>query len=137
MTDFELASLYNEVGMNITSNITAYVSILFAFLVGSYLAARQMSRSMATVAIGLFSLYSLVSIGRTMGNSETLVGLAGRLHEAAQAEGADLAWHGAAVSTPESLAWGWWIYLIIFLIAYAGAIYFFFACRRGAFRFTG
>ena len=46
MTEYELASLFNETQADIVSGVSLYVSMLFGFIVASYLAAHHLNRAM-------------------------------------------------------------------------------------------
>jgi hypothetical protein len=134
MTDYELVYLFGEMGMVITSIFSTYASILFAFLAASFLAARQLSLGMSVVVIGIFTTYSAITIFEVNRGMTNLNNLAVRIKEAAQVDGSDLAWHAITSSPGYILGAGGWLFTMMLAASFGGAIYFFFACRRGEFR---
>ena len=60
MTDFEVAVLTNEFLNSLQGRIDTYLVGLFAMLMTSYFVAAKLSRLMAGLVIGLFSLYCVV-----------------------------------------------------------------------------
>ena len=60
MTEYELASLFSQTQADIVSGLSLYVSLLFGFIVASYLAAHHLNRAMLVLALGLYTWFSLI-----------------------------------------------------------------------------
>jgi len=129
MTEFEMAYLMNDMWIQLIMLTQVFFAVLTAFIVASYLVAHRLTRPMAVVVVGLFLLASLGSILNISRQAQSIVGLAFEM-KALALSGRGLAWH-AVVNTPE---WTRGIAgvpaAVMFLIATAAAVYFFFHCRR-------
>jgi hypothetical protein len=127
MSEYEMASLLNDTGVAVLAQTQFYFAMLTAFLVVSYVVAHRLTRSMATVVVGLFfSLGCTFNIYRL---SRVAGGLMGKMHTVA-ASGKGLEWHPAKDVSE------WALVIIgvpgaaVFVLATVAAIYFFFHSRR-------
>ena len=107
-----------------------YVSVVFAFLIASYLVSDKLAPKMVSVVISLYSLvavWSLFGISRT---SATVISLAGEIKQLVSAGGSSLGWH-PAVATPD-LAFALIQVLIVAIavFAYIASMVFFFHQRK-------
>jgi hypothetical protein len=132
MTEYEMASLFNEYQNSAQTVLMNSFSIVSAFLITSYFAAHRLTRVMAAGVIALFSSSIFFETLRMMGQANSIAGLRAQIREFAQA-GKGLTWHGSA-SVSSSPQWLVDVYPAIVvataLIIYCGTIYFFFHCRR-------
>ena len=130
MTDYELVSAMTD-SLNLLWTIFAtYVSIVFAFLVASYLVARKLAVGIVWLVLTLYSVVSVWAMFGLNRTTSTVIGLATEIKRMALDPGSTLGWHTAA-STPDA------VFSIIAavngsvgLIAYAGSIVFFFHRRH-------
>ena len=135
MTDYELVSAMTG-SLNLVWTIFAtYVSIVFAFLVASYLIARKLAVGMVWLVLTLYSVVSLWAMFGLNRTTSTIIGLASEIKRVALEPGSTLGWHTAA-STPEIV-----LSIVVAvngsvgIIAYIGSIVFFFHRRYS--RLTG
>ncbi len=131
MTDFELASLYADVAMDVYTLFTVYYSIIFAFVVTSYFVARDLSRGLAVLVISLFVVTMSLAVFQQALSVMSLISLGQKIGVAVAAGQSDLEWQAVAYVPRRLLT----LLPIAFNAANAtiffGAIYFFFQCRRG------
>jgi hypothetical protein len=127
MTEFEMAYMFNDMFINLVTQVQFFFTVLTAFLVASYAAAHRLTRSMTVVAVGLFAVVSAGSILNIYRQSQAMSGLAETM-KAAAASGKGLAWH------PVADLYDWQLRgvggIAFFLLAVAAAVYFFFHCRH-------
>ena len=55
MTDFELYSLFNNLSDDIELLIERFITLLFAFLIASYLVGKKLDRLMTAIILSLYS----------------------------------------------------------------------------------
>ena len=96
MTDFEIVIAYTDVVATGHSLIGNYLTVLFAFLVTSYLAADKVSSSIAYIVLALFSLIAVGMIMEIWIIENDLRGMANLIRERVASGSSDLAWHGSA-----------------------------------------
>jgi hypothetical protein len=129
MSGFELIYLFNEHVALLLTEVNIYLTMLFAFIVASFLAAKRMTPAMSHVAIGLFTGAGFVigyAINRT---SSDIVDLAGQIRQIAQQEGSVLAFHNFSDEPAFLIGSTPWLLTILMVIAYAASIFFFFHAR--------
>ena len=129
MTEFEMAYLTNDMLLALGSTASFYFATLTAFLVASYLVAHRLTKTMTVIAVALFLLSSagsIVVMNRIMTN---LSGLAGEIRAFAQA-GKGLAWHVSATTPEWAINIPRQVGVVLYILATAAAVYFFFHCRR-------
>lgn len=94
MSDFEMIMVFNETFDFMLSSFTTFVSIVFAFLVASTFLAGKLTRTLAGIAIGLFSIASVFFIAMTRGVAHDLGGAAEQIKTAVTEGRSTLAWLG-------------------------------------------
>lgn len=125
MTDYEILSLFSEMGVNTQETFINFVGVLTAFIVAAFLVAERLTKSMAVLLVTLFSLVALQQGVALLLHWGDQVGV---LQEIRGRE--ELYWHGAH-RAPKSV--GAIFYLTYFATVfggYAGALVFFFERRR-------
>lgn len=128
MTEFEMASLANDLVTTGTTMITTYFSVVSGFVVTGYIAAHRLSRPMVVVAVGLFVAWSLSIGGQISIVMRNYYGMLAKIRDAAT--GDEFSWYAPEVAPrwindlrPDM------IFASLIVVALA-AIYFFFHCRR-------
>ena len=129
MTEYEMASLNIDTLLLLGASFTTYFSLVSAFLVASYLAAHRLTRTMATILIGLFVLWNMLMIGAVSAQLYSLSGLAKKMRTFAD-EGKGLEWHRVAHIPDSLIDWPRYLIVIILSLATIAAIYFFFHSRH-------
>jgi len=127
MTDFELIYLFNELFNTMYARLNDFMVGLFAMLVASYFVAAKLSRTMARLVAGLYTLFSMATIVPTIGASNRMVLAAQQVKLVAIQSGSDLAPLISIMPT-----WGSVMptMLVLLVAAYAGAMVFFFQARK-------
>lgn len=130
MTPYEKADLFATLVNNGTNAMMNYISVLFTFLLVAYFIAPNLNRVMASIVVGLFSLFSvlmIVSTNRSLANAGALVD---EIRKGVAAGETALAWH-PVVSEPINLAGTAASYVSVLLVCSAiAAIVFFFQARK-------
>ena len=128
MTEFELIFLFNECFNTMYVRLNNFMAGFFAMLVASYFVGAKLSRTMACLVAGLYTLFSMATIVPTIAASVRMVLAAQQVKLVAGQTGSDLA---PLISIMPS--WGMVMpTMIILLIAsYCGAMVFFFQARKG------
>lgn len=129
MTEYEMASLFTQMGDNLGTQLTNFLTVTSLYLGAGYLVAHRMSRSSAIVFTGMFLVVNLGLIVLIVNSTRSWMGLA-REMQAALGKGGGLAWHQVAnmpawvqVSMPVNSA-------LLLTAVVAGAVYFFFSSRQ-------
>lgn len=91
MTNFELIYLFNELFNTMYARLNDFMVGLFAMLVASYFVAAKLSRTMARLVAGLYTLFSMATIVPTIGASNRMVLAAQQVKLVASQSGSDLA----------------------------------------------
>ena len=131
MTDFEIANLFTEYFALMQSQIINYASVLFAFLLAGYLIASKLQRVMATVIVVIFSAFAIDSLMTTWFLGIDVVELQLLMRELVASGSQELTFHAAARD-----GFNVNLYMITVVrvstgvLAYFGAIWFFFYQRR-------
>ena len=129
MTDFEMMSLVEAQVNTCLTLMTVHFSVVFAFIVASFMAAGKLSRALAIVAIALFTLvtgfFALLVYG-VLADATMLMAV---IREAVANGESSLGWvrfaqSGARTETMATIA------VVIVWLSYAGAMYFFMHQRR-------
>ena len=130
MTDFEMISVTFEMINTLWTIFGIYVSIVFAFLVVSYLAASQLASRLVAIVITLYTLVALWSFWGLNRSAATLSSAIAEIQRAVTEDRSTLAWYPGA-SIPEfMLTVIPLLVTAIAVIAYAGSIAFFFHQRK-------
>ena len=130
MNEYEGVSLVLEMTNTSIQLVLAYSSILFGFLVMSYLTAHKLNRVLATCVLVLFSLVCLLLIFQIYHVRNDLVHLVSYLFEQQKAGVKELPWFG------HNPAWGSQVVSILHYLVtiggYLGCIgYFFYQRAQG------
>lgn len=130
MTDYEMLSITVELVNTVWAIFATYVSIVFAFLVASYLVAQKLAPRIVSIVI---TLYTLVALWAVFGLNRTMASLSaaiGEIKRAVLANSSSLDWYPGA-SIPDVISSAFPILItIIAVIAYFGSLAFFFHQRR-------
>ena len=129
MTEYEMASLANELLTTATNLTSAYFSISSAFIVGAYVGAHRLNRTMVAIVVGLFLLWSLSLISQAGAVTRNYYGLLAQIRESAKSSGA-FAWYHPQLMPSEYLEFRPGAIFISLLVVMLASIFFFFYCRR-------
>jgi len=128
MTEYELASLFNELLTTLLSVMETFMAVLFAMLVAAYFAAPKLTRTMSATLIGLFTLFSAVVIFFAVAQSRRVAGAGVRLDGMASQIDSNVTWFyfvpAAAPIIPLAVA-------TVLIAAYVATLIFFLHARRG------
>lgn len=129
MSDYEIAYLSMEAQSSMSAMYMNYMSIVIAFLLAAYFASQNLTRSMAVLVTGLYSLVlsgAGIALHRT---SSVFFNLIAELRSRAGEGSETLAWHPAQ-NTPEAvLTLGLPGMVLAMLFAYGGSLVYFFSQR--------
>jgi hypothetical protein len=129
MTEFEMATLFNDMQTAIVAQLSLYASIMSGFLIMSFLAAHRLSRAMVMISISLFSWLWYVLLMLSYRELASFTGLMIEMRKFKDAA-KGLQWHAAAY-TPSILLniipSSWIVFQFVFFLAAVG---FFFHCRH-------
>ena len=130
MTDYEMMSLVVEVVNTLWAIFATYVSVVFAFLVASYLVASELAARIVAIVITLYTLVALWSFWGLNRTAVTLSNLIAEIQRAVEEDGSSLAWY-PGVSVPDfMLAAIPLLITTVAVVAYAGSLGFFFHQRK-------
>lgn len=131
MTDFEIAELFTEYFALMQTQIINYATVLFAFLLAGYLIASKLQRVMATVIIVIFTAFAFDALMTTWFLAIDVVELQLLMRERVANGSQELAFHAAAREDFNmDLYTVTAIRVLTGVLAYIGAIWFFFHQRR-------
>jgi hypothetical protein len=94
MSDFEMIMVFNEAFNFLLSSFTTFLSIVFAFLVASTLLAARLTRTLAGIAVALFSVASVFFIALTRAVAGDVGSTAGQIKLAVAEGRSTLNWVG-------------------------------------------
>jgi hypothetical protein len=131
MTDFELMYTFSEAFSGLTSLLTTYFSILFAFVAAAYLVAGKLSWALASIAVSLFTIaawFLILLIGVVVLD---MFAVASVIRDAVAEGQSSLGWVGfagrrAVVVGPLFM----FLAASLLVASYVGAVFFFFSQRR-------
>jgi hypothetical protein len=130
MTEYEMASLANELNGSISTSAGNAFSTVTAFLVVGYLAAHKLNRFMVLTAITVYTVWLSGAVLGIVRAQINLAGLIQQMHLMAE-QGKGLQWHLASRVLPE-----WYLssqlgfILVVFTAIYIASVIFFFQSRR-------
>ncbi len=127
MTEFELIYLFNEFFNTMYARLNDFMVGLFAMLAASYFVAAKLSRAMAWLVAGLYTLFSMATIVPAIAASNRMVLAAQQVKLVASEAGSDLA---PLVSILPSWVMVMPTMFILLVASYAGAMVFFFQARK-------
>jgi hypothetical protein len=81
VTEFEMATLFNDMQVAIVAQLSLYASIMSGFLIMSFLAAHRLSRGMVVITIGLFSWLWYVLLMLSYREMASFIGLMGEMRK--------------------------------------------------------
>ncbi len=129
MTEYEVASLFNELFTAMLTAVETFMAALFAMLATAYFVAPKLTRIMSATIIGLFTLFSVEFIFFAFAASRRVAGFGSQLDSLVSPSGSDLSWlyfvPAVAPIVPAVVA-------TILLAAYVAALIFFLQARRGS-----
>jgi hypothetical protein len=129
MTEFELIYLFNEFFNTTFARLNDFLVGLFAMLAASYFVAAKLSKAMAWLVAGLYSLFSLATIVPAIAATDRLVLASQQVALAAVQPGSDLA---PLISILPNRAFVVPTVIFLLIVAYAGAMVFFYQARKTA-----
>jgi len=127
MTEFELIYLFNEFFNTMYGRLNDFMVGLFAMLAASYFVAAKLSRTMAWLVAGLYTLFSMATVVPAIAASNRMVLAAQQVKLVASQAGSDLA---PLISILPS--WGVVMptMFVLLIASYAGAMVFFLQARK-------
>jgi hypothetical protein len=128
MTDYELASLFDEYLSVLESTFINFVSVLFAFLVAAYLASRRLDARMVVVVLVIYSAFALNQILMISSLADDIRNLESLIAERVSSGSEALKFHSGA----KNVVLGWLLDSSAFVSligGYLGSILFFFNQR--------
>jgi hypothetical protein len=129
MSEFELASLYNDVHATLLTQLSLEISFISGFFVLSYFVAHRLTALMVVLLIGTYSYFTLAFTSLSFRLEATYGGLMDEMQKFRDA-GKGLDWH-YATQTPASVAHLIpWLGTSASVVIYLGSLLFFFHCRR-------
>ena len=127
MSEFELAETCYTIASLLNQIIGSFVTLLFAFLVASYLASSKLDRRMVIIIIALYSYMAIRYTFLYLNVSGDMVALADRIGVVQQSEGSALDW---LVIGPGSAAMHYTQTAAMFFCFLASLVFFFFTRHR-------
>jgi hypothetical protein len=130
MSDYETMNLMLQQFSLLFTIFTTYATVVFAFLVAGHLIAHKLNRLMVAVLIVLFTLASLqcgMTSARGVGNSFAMID---HIRQAIATGRSSLGWVPVFHANIVALQFTEFAGLGLFVLAYAGALVFFFQQRR-------
>jgi hypothetical protein len=127
VTEFELIYLFNEYFNTLFARLNDFLVGLFAMLAASYFVAAKLSKTMAGLVVGLYTLFSVATIVPAIGAAERFLLTSQQVALVASQPGSELA---ALVSILPNRFLVILAMIILMIAAYAGTILFFFQARK-------
>lgn len=128
MTEYEMSALLTDMLDALAAAATFNFAVLTTFLIASFAAAHQLTRTMAWTVLGLFVLASVSLIAAMYGQLASVSGLVEQMRLYAQ-QGHGLSWHVAASTPSWAMDVATYLGPATFLTGTLAAIHFFFQCR--------
>ncbi|MEM6899723.1 MAG: hypothetical protein AAF583_08140 [Pseudomonadota bacterium] len=135
MTDAEILLVFYEIQEAIATSTINFIGVIFAALVGAYIAAEKLDRFMVGIVLTIFTAISLGAIAEVSTLGRDMGGLAESMSVLAQSSGRTLSWHSHAQGMDPSLLWG--SITAVFAFLYIGVVVFFFRLRWARFKKLG
>jgi len=129
MTEFELIYLFNEFFNTAFARPNDFLVGLFAMLAAAYFVAAKLSRSMAWLVVGLYTLFSMATIVPALAAIDRMVLASLQVQAAASEPGSDLT---TLFSILPNRALVVPTMTVLLIAAYIGALVFFFQARKAA-----
>ena len=128
MTEYELVDTFYTIASLSDQLVARFITLLFAFLVASYLTSSKLDRKMTAVVITLYSYMALRYIVIHHNVAGDIATLAETLTEISLREGSSLGWLeiGAGISTMHITQ------SVAMFLSFAASIFFFFHTRQSS-----
>lgn len=130
MTEYEYMVLFLEFAQAASSVMANYMTLVFAMLVTSYMAAHRLDRLMMWIALVMYSLFALGFCNEIFQIYSDLSRLGIRISEVGNVPTTSLGWFGPLATSPDFLYVMPNIIGSMIVAAYAGSIIFFFRARK-------
>jgi len=127
MTEFELIFLFNEFFNTAYARLNDFLVGLFAMLAAGYFVAGKLSRTMAWLVAGLYTIFSMATIVPAVAATDRMVLASQQVGVLAGQPGSELA---ALISILPSRTVVLPTMVVLMVAAYAGAMVFFFQARK-------
>jgi cellobiose-specific phosphotransferase system component IIC len=126
MTDYELVDTFYTIASLADQLIASFVTLLFAFLVASYLASSKLDRRMVVIIISLYSFMALRYIALYYRVTDDIGALGRTLTEIRLEQGSSLDW----LEISSGMWWATAGTSAAMLLCYLASIFFFFYTRH-------
>lgn len=130
MSEYEQTSLFFQIVGVGNGTMANYMTLLFGWLVTSYLAAHRLDRVMMWIAVTLYSMFALGFCNEIYQVYSDFARLGLQLADIGQSPNSDLGWFGPVATSPDALNLIPEFIRGMTLLAYVGSIVFFFRARR-------
>jgi hypothetical protein len=130
MTDYELVSTLNETLSILWLIFSTYVSIVFAFLVASYLVANKLMPKIVPLLLFIYSLVAFWAISGLYRTGLGVIGIVGEIKRGVLESTSSLSWHSSMSMSDSLLDYMPVIVTSIPTLAFIGSILFFFHQRK-------
>lgn len=127
MTEFELIFLFNEFLNTAYARLNDFLVGLFAMLAAGYFVAGKLSRTMAWLVAGLYTIFSMATIVPAVAATDRMVLASQQVSLLASQPGSHLA---SLISILPSRTDLLPTMVVLMVAAYAGAMVFFFQARK-------
>ena len=129
MTEYELVDTFYTISGLLDQFVASFFTLLFAFLVASYLVSAKLDRRMVIVVIALYSYMALRYVALYFNVADDMINLADQITQLRLEEGSSLGWMviGEELSTMHYTQTA-----AMFLSFLASLIFFFHTRRDGA-----
>ena len=130
MTEYEMAEILIGFTVLLDTNLQYFTTLLFAFLIASYLVSAKLSRLMAFIVIGLFTGIEFNYVVAYWGFAADLVELQQQILTAQQQAGSQLGFLFTKFDDAASLESAFNLNITTMIINYIAALAFFFHVRH-------
>jgi hypothetical protein len=129
MSEFEMATLFLDFYNHVLSYFELFIATLSAVLIVGYLAGPKLTGTMVAIIIGLFTMITMVCMWHTMGAYSDGTSLAVEIGRIQKMPGSSLHWMFNG-NPPDNFIYFSPILAIVMVLAYLGAVVFFFHSRK-------
>ena len=126
MTEYELVDTFYTLSGLLDQFVANFITLLFAFLVASYLVSAKLDRRMVIVVIALYSFMALRYVGLYLNVADDMIALADQITQLRHEKGSSLEWMviGKELSTMH------YTQTAAMFLSYLASLVFFFHTRR-------
>ena len=132
MSEYEIVALFHDVITGVNASLTNFLTVLFAMLVASHLAARRLDRGAAFVALAVYSVFSLGMVNEIYSGYRDFAAIGMEMVRMGTQPGATIGWHPTVANGGAGLTALPQIIVGILLGSFIASIWFFFHARRGS-----